>query len=119
MYVTRNPTILDDLFQVYFAWIYPVCTLFSERHFAQSYKTQNHQHCSSLLVNVMCAMACHFHTPSKDHNKEYNQLGIRFAKAFHADFDAADGSITTIQATAVMFLVDLASGFRQRASLYL
>jgi hypothetical protein len=59
----------------------------------------------------MCAMACHFHTPSEDHDEEYNQLGIRFAEAFRANFDAANGSITTIQATAVMFLVDLASRF--------
>jgi hypothetical protein len=118
-YVTHNHTILDDLFQVYFAWIHPVCTLFSERHFAQSYKTQNHQHCSSLLVNAMCAMACHFHTPSEDHDEEYDQLGTRFAEAFRADFDTADESITTIQATAVMFLVDLAGGFGLRASSYL
>ncbi|KAL5346646.1 hypothetical protein ACLOAV_008353 [Pseudogymnoascus australis] len=118
-YVTRNPTILDDLFQVYFAWIHPVCTLFSEKHFAQSYKTQNHQHCSALLVNAMCALACHFHTPSEDHDEEYDQLGIRFAEAFRADFDTADESITTIQATAVMFLVDFAGGFGLRASSYL
>ncbi|KAL5351050.1 hypothetical protein ACLOAV_004624 [Pseudogymnoascus australis] len=104
-YVTRNPTILDDLF--------------SERHFSQSYKTQNHQHCSALLVNAMCALACHFHTPSEDHDEEYDQLVIRFAEAFRADFDTADESITTIQATAVMFLVDLAGGFGLRASSYL
>ncbi|KFY03936.1 hypothetical protein O988_01115 [Pseudogymnoascus sp. VKM F-3808] len=118
-YVTRNPTILDALFQVYFAWIHPVCTLFSERHFAQSYKTRNHQHCSVLLVNAMCALACHFHTPSEDHDEEYDHLGIRFAEAFRADFDAADDSITTIQAMAVMFLVDLADGSGLRASSYL
>ncbi|KFY03143.1 hypothetical protein O988_01685 [Pseudogymnoascus sp. VKM F-3808] len=117
--MTRNPTILDDLFYVYFAWIHPVCTLFSERHFAQPYKTQNHQHCSALLVNAMCALACHLHTPSEDNDEEYDQLGTRFAEAFRSDFDTADESITTIQATAVMFLLDLAGGFGMRASSYL
>jgi hypothetical protein len=96
-----------------------VCTLFSEKLFAQSYKTKNVQHCSALLVNAMCALACHFHTPSEDHDEEYDQLGVRFAEAFRADFDTADNSITTIQAIAVMFLVDLAGGFGLRASSYL
>ncbi|KFY05407.1 hypothetical protein O988_00018 [Pseudogymnoascus sp. VKM F-3808] len=119
-YVTRDSALLDQLFQAYFAWIHPVCTLFSERHFAESYKTQNHQHCSTLLVNAMCALACHFRNSSEDNDVEYDQLGIRFAEAFRADFDTTtDETITTIQAMAVMFLVDLVGGFGLRASSYL
>lgn len=117
--VTRDSAVLDHLFQLYFAWVHPVSTLFSEGHFVESYKGLNHRHCSSLLVNAMCALACHFHTLSKDDEVDYDQLGIQFAEAFRAGFEPDDKSITSIQATAVMFLVDLGRGFGLRASSYL
>lgn len=117
--VTRDPDVLDHLFQLYFAWVHPVSTLFSERHFYDSYKRQAQRHCSPLLVNAMCALACHFHTHSDDCDADYDQLGASFADAFRAAFDPEDKAITSIQATAVMFLVDLARGSGLRASSYL
>ncbi|KFY91993.1 hypothetical protein V498_05198 [Pseudogymnoascus sp. VKM F-4517 (FW-2822)] len=117
--VAHDSTLLHHLFQLYFAWVHPVYTLFSEGHFVESYKGYKHQHCSSLLVNALCALACHYHTPSEDDEVDYNQLGIQFADAFHASFEPGDKSMTSIQATAVMFLVGIARGSGLRASAYL
>lgn len=114
--VVRDSALLDHLFQLYFAWVHPVLTLFSEGHFVESYRGHKHQHCSSLLVNALCALACHYHTPSEDDEVDYNQLGIQFAEAFHASFEPGDKSMTSILATAVMFLVGLARGSGLRAS---
>ncbi|KFY89287.1 hypothetical protein V500_05816 [Pseudogymnoascus sp. VKM F-4518 (FW-2643)] len=117
--VVHDSTLLDHLFQLYFAWVHPVYTLFSEGHFVESYRGYKHQHCSSLLVNALCALACHYHTPSEDNEVDYNQLGIQFADAFYASFEPGDKSMTSIQATAVMFLVGIARGSGLRASAYL
>ncbi|KFY05406.1 hypothetical protein O988_00017 [Pseudogymnoascus sp. VKM F-3808] len=117
--VTHDSTALDHLFQLYFAWVHPVSTLFSEGHFVDSYKGQKQRHCSSPLVNAICALACHFHTHSKASELDYDQLGVHFSDAFLAGFEPDDKSITTIQAAAVMFLVELGRGFGLRASSYL
>ncbi|KFZ03336.1 hypothetical protein V502_11034 [Pseudogymnoascus sp. VKM F-4520 (FW-2644)] len=116
--VTHGSTTLDHLFQLYFAWVHPVSTLFSEGHFVDSYR-QRQRHCSSPLVNAMCALACHYHTQSEDSELDSDQLGVHFSEAFLAGFEPDDKSITTIQAAAVMFLVELGRGFGLRASSYL
>lgn len=117
--VTHDSATLDHLFQLYFAWVHPVSTLFSEGHFVDSYKLQRQRHCSSPLVNAMCALACHYHTQSEDSDLDPDQLGVHFSEAFLAGFEPDDKSITTIQAAAVMFLVELGRGFGLRASSYL
>ncbi|KFY50135.1 hypothetical protein V495_00342 [Pseudogymnoascus sp. VKM F-4514 (FW-929)] len=125
--VTHESTVLDHLFQLYFAWVHPISTLFSEAHFVESYKGQNSRHCSSQLVNAMCALACHLHTQSEESELDSDQLGIQFSEAFLwlfseaflTGFDPDDKSITSIQAAAVMFLVELGRGFGLRGSSYL
>jgi hypothetical protein len=117
--VTHDSATFDHLFQLYFAWVHPVSTLFSEGHFVDAYQHQRQRHCSSPLVNAMCALACHYHTQSEDSELDSDQLGAHFAEAFLAGFEPDDKSITTIQAAAVMFLVELGRGFGLRASSYL
>ncbi|KFY95925.1 hypothetical protein V500_02610 [Pseudogymnoascus sp. VKM F-4518 (FW-2643)] len=67
----------------------------------------------------MCALACHFYTQSEESELDSDQLGIQFSEAFLTGFDPDDKSITSIQAAAVMFLVELGRGFGLRASSYL
>lgn len=117
--VTSDSTILDHLFQLYFAWIHPVHTLFSEGHFVNSYKHQSGIYCSSILVNAICAMACHLHTPTDAGQVDFEQLGEDFTDAVRMNLDAEDFSITAVQSLAVMFLVDCARAQSLRASAYL
>jgi hypothetical protein len=117
--VTTNTAVLDHLFQLYFAWVHPVHTLFSEGHFVDSYKRQSEEYCSSNLVNAICAMACHLHSAGDGDDFDFDQIGTEFSDAVRSDIDADDKSITTIQAFAVLFLVNCARGNGLRASSYL
>lgn len=115
--VTTDSVILDHLFQLYFAWIHPVHTLFSEGHFVNSFRYNSKLFCSPILVNAMCALACHLHANAD--TDEIERLGLSFSDAVREDIEPDDGCLPTIQALAVMFLVDLARGRGLRASSYL
>jgi hypothetical protein len=117
--VTSDTAVLDHLFQLYFAWVHPVHTLFSEGHFVDSYMRHSTGYCSPNLVNSICAMACHLHSVADADEVDFEHLGTDFSDAFRASIDAGDTSITTIQSFAVMFLVDSARASSLRASSYL
>ena len=117
--VTSDTAVLDHLFQLYFAWVHPVHTLFSEGHFVDCYKRKSFSFCSSVLVNAICAMACHLHSGAGRDEVDFEQLGGEFSDAVRQTLDADDKSITTVQAFAVMFLVDCARANGLRASSYL
>jgi hypothetical protein len=80
--VTSDPALLDHLFQLYFSWVHPVHTLFSEGHFVDSYRRQSNQYCSSILVNSMCAMACHLCTNPEAAEVHFELLGYSFLTPF-------------------------------------
>ncbi|KAI9731647.1 MAG: hypothetical protein M1818_007777 [Claussenomyces sp. TS43310] len=117
--VIGETSILDYLFQLYFAWVHPAHTLFSEGHFVDNYMNQSSHFCSSTLVNAICAMACHLHTSSSDDTVDFDHLGTMFSDAARASISTTDKSLTTVQASAIMFLVDCARGDCLRASSYL
>lgn len=116
--VTNDSSVVEHLFRLYFSWVHPVSMLFEERQFLESYHRQKRDFCSTGLVDAICALACNLHTPSDDDEDDYGELSTRFADAYRDNFDPLDRSITTIQATAVMFLVELAKG-SGRAGAYL
>jgi hypothetical protein len=117
--VTSDTAVLDHLFQLYFAWVHPVHTLFSEGRFVDSYKRQSENYCSSFLVNAICAMACHLHSVAEGDEVDFERLGGELSDTVRGSIDAGDKSITTIQAFAVMFLVDCAHADGLHASAYL
>jgi hypothetical protein len=115
--VTTDSVMLDHLFQLYFAWVHPVHTLFSEGHFVNSFRYHSNLFCSPLLVNAICAIACHLHAHAD--TDEIEQLGLSFSDAVRLEMEPDDRCLTTIQALAVMFLVDCGRGHGLRASSYL
>lgn len=117
--VTADTAILDHLFQLYFAWVHPVHTLFHEGRFVESYKGQSNHYCSSSLVNAICAMACHLHSALESDVVDYKELGREFSEAVRTNIAAEDKRITTTQTFAVMFLVGCARGKGLRAASYL
>jgi hypothetical protein len=116
--VTTNKAVLDHLFQLYFAWVHPVHTLFHEGQFVNSYHNLD-RYCTPVLVNALCAMACHLHSAVEGDVVNFAQLGEEFIDAVRASIDPEDTSLTTIQSFAVMFLVESARGHGLRASAYL
>lgn len=117
--VTTDKAVMDHLLQLYFAWIHPVHTLFDEGRFASDYNQQLNNYCSSVLVNSICALACHLHAAVDGDEIDYEQLGIEFSDAVRRDIDPVSNSVTTIQSFAVMFLVDCARAHGLRGSSYL
>ncbi|RFU25173.1 hypothetical protein B7463_g11167, partial [Scytalidium lignicola] len=117
--VISDTAVLGHLFRLYFAWVHPVHTLFSEGYFIDSYKKQSELYCSSVLVNALCAMACRLHSVSEADDVEYEQLEIEFSDAVRTQIDPKDENITTTQALAVMFLLDCARARGLRSSSYL
>lgn len=115
--VVGDLSVLDHLFQLYFAWVHPVHTLFSEGHFVNSLRSKDSTYCSTVLVNAICAMACHLNEDADLDESE--ELSRRFSDAVRAEIDPHDGTLTTVQAFAVMFLVDCARGNSLKASSYL
>lgn len=94
-------------------------TLFSEGHFVDSYQRQSGSYCSSVLVNAICAMACHLHTVVESDEVDFEQLAGEFDDAVRQTINPSDRSITTIQTFAVIFLVDCARAKGLRGVLYL
>ena len=72
--VTTDTSILDHLLQLYFAWIHPIHTLFSEARFSDSYGRQNETYCSSVLVDSVCALACSLHTAVDGEEAEWQSI---------------------------------------------
>lgn len=106
-----DSALVQHLLQLYFAWVHPVHTLFSERHFCEAFQNRSTAFCSSLLVNAMCALACTLRSDSEAEGRTvFDSVGENFAAAFEKDFDPMDKRLTTIQATAIMFLVELSRG---------
>lgn len=120
--VTNDQSVLDHLFQLYFAWVHPVHTFFSEGHFVHSYhkgSSESDGYCSSLLVNALCAMACHLHLALDSDTVDFRELGVEFADAVREEMIADDFRLTTIQAYAAMFLVEITRGNALLAQSYL
>ena len=128
----RNPwtdTIIDQpllqrLLILYFQWIHPVHTLFSESHFMRHYSRHSHLHCSSALVNAMFALACRFLEPAEvdklPNRDDVDLLRRRFAAEArsHLSLEIAN-SLTKIQTSSILSLVAEGDGDMIRSRAYL
>jgi len=79
--VTSDAAILEHLFRLYFTWVHPVHTLFNEHRFADSYRRHSEDYCSPVLVNALCAMACHLNLMANEDEVDFEQLGLEFSDA--------------------------------------
>ena len=122
--VTRKQPFVDHLMELYFLWIHPNCMLFSETNFLDCYFSGDDTYCSTALVNAICAMACHLLVTPRDASPQITSDHASLAAAFIAEarsqiHPSEPPRITTLQAFAVMFLVELSSGRARNAATYL
>lgn len=120
--VTNDRSILDHLFQLYFAWVHPVHTFFHEGQFVHSYHNGSEGdevYCSAILVNAVCAMACHLHYTLESDITDFRDLAVDFANAARDVMSTDNITLTTIQAFAVMSLVEITRGNTLLAASYL
>ena len=123
--VTNSQVLIRHLFELYFTWVHPVHMLFGELDFLHSYEAGDPTYCSPPLVNAVCAMACHLlenPIPGVTNREISDRMKLREAFMDEARQRLELSSLlpmTSIQAFAVMFLVDLSSGKARRAAAYL
>ena len=123
--VTTSQVLIRHLFELYFTWVHPVHMLFGEMDFVNSYNHGDEMYCSAPLVNAICAMACNLlasPAPGFDSRQIADRLNLRngFMNEARSLLNPAGPLLmTSIQAFAVMYLVDLSAGKARNASAYL
>ena len=98
--------------------------LFSELDFKHDFRGYMHTNCSASLVNAICAMGCNL-LESEDFGGRRNRIDAAtlrdgFMNEARANLTPSSYAyMTSIQALAVMFLVELSSGKARKAIGYL
>ena len=118
--VTRDKNFIQLLLKLYFLWVHPFYCFFSEKLFLDDLTNNRTGHCSSLLVNAILAVACHYsdRPEARSDPHDHNTAGDHFfaeAERILNQHNTAD--LTTVQALALMGLREASvgrpnSGFR-------
>ena len=131
--VSQSHTLIGHLFDLYFTWVHPVHMLFSELDFKHSFRSKEGPYCSPVLVNAICAMACHlmYNEGAKDtgvtaegaESKE-SQQAVTLREGFLAEArrkmtPEVFYELTSVQALGVLYLVEVSSGKARKAMGYL
>lgn len=131
--VSQSHSLIGHLFDLYFTWVHPVHMLFSELDFKHSFRTKEGPYCSPVLVNAICAMACHlmYNEGAKDAGATVegaesieSQQAVTLREGFLAEARKKMTrevffELTSIQTLAIMYLVEVSSGKARKAMGYL
>ena len=131
--VSQSHTLIGHLFDLYFTWVHPVHMLFSELDFKHSFRSKEGDFCSPVLVNAICAMACHLMynegatdtgATAEGAESVESQQAATLREGFLAEArrkmtPEVFFELTSIQALAVMYLVEVSSGKARKAMGYL
>lgn len=121
--VCSSQKFILHLFNLYFTWIHPVHMLFSESDFKRDFQTQSKTHCSSSLVNAICAMACHL--LGADQGSSGSKTDLKLVRNGFLSEALASLSpenyhrLTSIQTLAIIYLAEMSDGRAHSAYPYL
>lgn len=118
--VTGDKSFIKCLLKLYFLWVHPFYGFFPEKMFLNDLLNNRTGHCSSLLVNAILAVSCHYsdrpeaRSDPHDHNTAGDHFFVEAVRILN-QHNAAD--LTTVQALALMGLREASvgrpnSGFR-------
>ena len=129
--VTRWTTVTDDqqlishLLTMYFSWHYPFFTTLSKELFYRDYsRGVPSQYCSSLLVNTMLALGCHFSSwpgarEDPDNSATAGDHFFKEAKRLILDNDElVNSKLCTVQALALMSVREAGCGREGKGWVY-
>ncbi|KAH7389589.1 fungal-specific transcription factor domain-containing protein [Phaeosphaeria sp. MPI-PUGE-AT-0046c] len=111
--VTSNLTFVENLLALYFAWNHPFYVVLSRECFYKDFRAGRDKYCSSLLVNAMCAYACHLtNDPAgRTDPSNFRTAGDHFfAEARSILFEDETPSLTTVQALCIMSMREPSTG---------
>lgn len=111
--VTNDVAFIERLFDLYFKWSHPFYVLFSRECFYKDFRSGREKYCSSLLVNAICAYACHLSddTAGRTDPSNFRTAGDHFfAEARRLLFEDETPSLTTTQALCIMSMREPSAG---------
>ncbi|OJD37507.1 transcription factor cys6 [Diplodia corticola] len=115
-----NVQLTDHLIALFFTWVHPIHMLFSEYYFMRSFSDGDRDYCSPAMVNMMCAMGCHYHTDLSGDETQSRALQKRFFERGMAEVAKEDPrSLTCVTTYALLFLVELGSNQARNAASHL
>ena len=129
--ITRDPEVIVHLMNMYFTWHYPYFTTLSKRLFYREFllgkphrTPKRTVYCSSLLVNAMLALGCHFtNSPAgcADPNNASTKGDAFFAEAkklIVENDEYEKPRLTTIQALCLMSVREAGCGREAKGWVY-
>lgn len=123
--VTDDEKLISHLMKMYFTWHYPFFTTLSRDLFYRDYvRGVSSQYCSSLLVNTMLALGCHFSSWEGAREDPGNSAtaGDHFFKEakrlFFENDEHANAKLCTVQALALMSVREAGCGRESKGWVY-
>jgi hypothetical protein len=111
--VTDDLAFVDKLLDLYFTWSHPFYVLFSRECFYRDFRTGRDKYCCSLLVNAICAYACHLtdDPAGRSDPSNFRTAGDHFfAEAKKLLFEDETPCLTTVQALCIMSMREPSTG---------
>ncbi|KAL5120108.1 hypothetical protein ACEQ8H_001933 [Pleosporales sp. CAS-2024a] len=111
--VTNDLAFVEDLLALYFTWSHPFYVIFSRECFYKDFRAGRDKYCSSLLVNAICAYACHLtdEPAGRTDPSNFRTAGDHFfAEARRLLFEDETPSLTTTQALCIMSMREPSTG---------
>lgn len=110
----------EHLLELFFAWVHPVHTLFSERHFSASFRNGDGVYACPSLVSAACALGSLYLVIPDAETKDMRLLTERFLDDVREDIVRVKLDSPMFAATyALMFLAELGLGHGRKAAPYL
>ncbi|KAI8934466.1 hypothetical protein NX059_009194 [Plenodomus lindquistii] len=112
--VTNDLDFVNELFKLYFTWSHPFFVLFSRECFYRDFESGRNKYCSPLLVNAICAYACHLtdNPAGRTEPNNFRTAGDHFfneARRLLYEDDETP-SLTTTQALCIMAMREPSTG---------
>lgn len=111
--VTDDLAFVERLLELYFAWSHPFYVLFSRECFYKDFRAGRDKYCCSLLVNAICAYACHLtdEPAGRTDPSNFRTAGDHFfAETRRLLFEDETPSLTTVQALCIMSMREPSTG---------
>jgi hypothetical protein len=111
--VTDDLAFVNRLLTLYFTWSHPFYIIFSRESFYKDFNDGRNKYCSSLLVNAICAYACHLtdEPAGRTDPSNFRTAGDHFfAEAKRLLYENELPSLTTTQALCLMAMREPSTG---------
>lgn len=111
--MTDDLAFVNRLLTLYFTWSHPFYIIFSRESFYKDFHDGRNKYCSPLLVNAICAYACHFSDEPAARTEPTNSRTAGdhfFAEAKTLLYENESPSLTTTQALCLMAMREPSTG---------